>query len=177
VSRQAADRSRTRALFAIAAAAVVAGAIVALVGTQVPWERVVTPGRTVTEEGATFRFPDTVQTYDADDLGSAATPLAGALLALSLVPLLTGPRARPFAYAACVVLGGFLVGASRSGAQLDVSGTLMNGPGRMLTIIGAALALAGALIAIGPSSGVPRMRIPERAAEETQAAEHARETP
>lgn len=162
--------NRSRALFAVTAVAVVAGAIVALAGTQVAWVRAVTPGRMVSEEGASFRFPDTIETYDADDLGSGSTPLAGALLAVSLLPLLTGPRARPFLYAGCVVLAGFVVVSSQAGTDVDFAGTVTEGSGRIVVSVGGALAFAAALVAIGPSSAVPRLRLPERAPDEEASA-------
>ncbi len=154
---------RAAPIFYAGAVLAVAGAVVAIVGSQLPWERGIRPGRTVESGEGRFRFPDETQTFDADDLGAATTPLAAGLAAATVLPLLAGPRLRPVLYVAVVVLGAAVAGSTGGGADPDLlGGRLEPGPGRMVVMVGGLVSLASALVAIGPSSGVPRIGIPER---------------
>ena len=156
------DGPRTAPVFYASAALAVAGAIAALIGTQLPWERMITPGRTVQSEEGSFRFPDEIQTFDADDLGAGTTPLATGLAAAAVLPLLIGPRLRPVNYVGVIVLGASVFGSAVAGSGPDPAEMLASGPGRLVTMVGGVVAMASALVAVGPSSGVPRIRIPER---------------
>lgn len=150
---------RVAPIFYAGAVLAVAGAVVAIVGSQLPWEREITPGRTVRSEEGTFRFPDETQAFDADDVGASTTLLAAGLAGATVLPLLTGPRLRPWLYGVVIVLGAVVALSTRGGAAMP---GWEPGPGRMVAMVGGLVVLASALVAIGPSSGVPRIGIPER---------------
>lgn len=150
-----------------------AGCGVALIGAGATWYRFVENARV--DIPSLAPFPNAfvvgpVHAYSAADLGSPLPFVAGLCLVVAVLALLTGPRARPVLLSLLAMGSVAMVAmAFFVRAPTDVAGVLERGPGRLLTVVGAGVAAAGASRALPLAPRVPRFRLPEVGPEERDA--------
>lgn len=138
------------------------GSGVAVVGAATTWYRTVQPPRSITTAIGVARVPGAVHSHSPSDLGSSLLPIAVLCLVCGLLAFLVGPRAR------AALIGLLIVGAV---ALIPLTFTVMkpieagarvqSAPGRIVTPIGAVVALGAAVSAFPISSKVRRVRMPE----------------
>ena len=133
-----------------------------MIGAATAWYRTVRPGSTITSRIGTVRLPDVVHSHSPSDLGSPLLPIAVLCLVVGLLAFLVGPRARAASIAlvavgsVAVIVVGFTVRK-----PVESGATVRSAPGRIVTPIGAFLALGSAAAALPLSTKVRRVRMPE----------------
>lgn len=147
----------------------VAGAGVAVIGAATTWYRTVAPTQSIESQLGTVPLPGAIHPYSPSDLGSPLLPIALLCLVFGLLAFLVGPRART------LLVGLVLAGAL---AMIPLSFTVDRPPatnarvesatGRIVTPIGALVALIGAGAALPLSTRVRRVRIPETGPQEPE---------
>jgi len=140
----------------------VIGSGVAVIGAATAWYRTAQPPQTITSGIGVVRIPGAVHSHSPSDLGSALLPIAVLCLVLGLLAFLVGPRAR------AALIGLVIVGAVALlpltftvKKPVAVGARVQSAPGRIVTPIGALVALGGAVWAFPISTKVRRVRMPE----------------
>jgi hypothetical protein len=138
------------------------GSGVAVIGAAATWFRTVQPARSITSGIGVVRLPGAVHSHSPSDLGSPLLPIAVLCLVFGLLAFLVGPRAR------AVLIGLVIVGAVALipltfavKKPVEAGARVQDAPGRVVTPIGAVVALVAGAGAFPISSKVRRVRMPE----------------
>jgi hypothetical protein len=147
----------------------VVGAGIAVIGSATAWYRTIAPTRSIGSPLGTVRVRGAVHSFSPADLGSPLLPIALLCLVFGLLAFLMGPRAR-------TLLVGLVLAGALSLIPLSFvvhkppAGTakVESAAGRIVTPIGALVALAGAAAALPLSARVRRVRMPETGPQEPE---------
>ncbi|HLW17427.1 MAG TPA: hypothetical protein VKV69_08735 [Actinomycetota bacterium] len=140
----------------------VVGSGVAVIGAATTWYRTIQPDRAITSAIGVVRVPGAVHSYSPSDFGSSLLPIGVLCLVCGLLAFLVGPRAR------AVLIGLVIVGALALiplmftvKKPVEAGARVESAPGRIVTPIGAVVAVAAAGAAFPISTKVRRVRMPE----------------
>jgi hypothetical protein len=134
----------------------------AVIGAATAWYKTIAPTQSIGSPLGTARLPGAVHSFSPSDLGSPLLPIALLCLVFGLLAFLVGPRAR-------TLLVGLVLGGAVAMIPLSFvvhkpavrERTIHSAPGRIVTPIGAVVALIGAGAALPLSTRVRRVRMPE----------------
>jgi hypothetical protein len=145
----------------------VIGSGVAVIGAATTWYRTVQPPRSITSGIGVARLPGAVHTHSPSDLGSPLLPIAVLCLVFGLLAYLVGPRARAALIGLVIVGAVALIPLTLTVKKpVEVGARVQSAPGRIVTPIGAVVALGAAVAAFPISARVRRVRMPETGPEE-----------
>jgi hypothetical protein len=134
----------------------------AVIGAATAWYKTIAPTQSIGSPLGTVRFRGAVHSFSPADLGSPLLPIALLCLVFGLLAFLVGPRARTLLVA--LVLAGAVASLPLSFVvrkPVLQAGNIQSAPGRIVTPIGAVIALVGAGSALPLSARVRRVRMPE----------------
>jgi hypothetical protein len=140
----------------------VIGSGVVVIGAATTWYRTIQPDRTITSAIGVVRVPGAVHSHSPSDLGSSLLPIAVLCLVCGLLAFLVGPRARAALIALIIVGAVALIPLTFAVKRpVEAGARVESAPGRIVTPIGAVVALAAAGAAFPVSTKVRRVRMPE----------------
>lgn len=140
----------------------VIGSGVAVIGAATTWYRTTQPSRSITSGIGVVRLPGAVHAHSPSDLGSPILPIAVLCLVCGLLAFLVGPRARAALIGLVIVGAVALIPLTFTVKKpVEAGARVQSTAGRVVTPIGAVVALSAAVPAFPISAKVRRVRMPE----------------